>query len=102
MFDVNRPDALVFPRPPLSHPLHVSEKLVDVVIDPFVGKHLRKHQREGVIFLYKNLLGFKKIQLVGDNVDLSGAILADEMGLGKTLQVEVLIGQLPYQYSPLI
>ena len=89
MFDVNRPDALVFPRPPPTHPLHSPDKIVDVVLDPYVGKHLRHHQREGVLFLYRNLLGFKSPD--DDDVSINGAILADDMGLGKTLQTVSII-----------
>ncbi len=45
---------------------------------------LRPHQREGVTFLYRCVMGF------GDN-GCTGAILADEMGLGKTLQTIALL-----------
>jgi DNA repair and recombination protein RAD54B len=58
--------------------------IVDVVVDPLLSKSLRPHQREGVIFLYECVMGFKV-----DN--MYGAILADEMGLGKTLQCITLI-----------
>ena len=92
MFDVSRPGALVMPRPPASHPLNVPDKLVDVVMDPFISKQLRQHQREGVLFLYSNLLGFKTITTDDNEVfPINGAILADEMGLGKTLQTVSLI-----------
>lgn len=92
MFDLNRPDALVFPRPPSSHSLNSSQRLVDVVMDPFISKHLRQHQREGVLFLYSNLLGFKRfVDEDGRELSINGAILADEMGLGKTLQTVALI-----------
>jgi len=90
MFDINRPDALVYPRPPACHSLH-TERLVDVVLDPFISKHLRQHQRDGVLFLYANLLGFKNVQMDSENFVINGAILADEMGLGKTLQTVSLI-----------
>ena len=92
MFDVSRPGALVMPRPPSSHPLNVPDKLVDVVMDPFISKQLRQHQKEGVLFLYSNLLGFKSITTDDEDVfPINGAILADEMGLGKTLQTVSLI-----------
>ena len=91
MFDVNRPGALVLPRPAASHPLHVPDKLVDVVVDPFISKQLRQHQKDGVLFLYSNLLGFKSITSEGEVFPIHGAILADEMGLGKTLQTVSLI-----------
>ena len=93
MFDVNRAEALVFPRPPASHSLSVPDRLVDVVLDPYISKHLRPHQREGVMFLYSNLLGFKTLpsSISNDPAIINGAILADEMGLGKTLQTVSLI-----------
>lgn len=49
-----------------------------VKVDPCLVKVLRPHQKEGVIFLYRCLMGF-----FGKH---TGAVLADEMGLGKTLQ----------------
>jgi DNA repair and recombination protein RAD54B len=45
------------------------------VVDPYVGRHLRPHQREGVTFLYECLMGLRSDQY-------SGCLLADEMGLG--------------------
>jgi SNF2 family DNA or RNA helicase len=45
------------------------------VVDPYVGRHLRPHQREGVAFLYECLMGLRSDQY-------SGCLLADEMGLG--------------------
>lgn len=50
-----------------------------VVVEDFLGVHLRDHQREGVAFMFActhRLKGF----------DGAGCILADDMGLGKTLQ----------------
>ena len=82
MFDADHPDAIVLPRPPgLSQQ---DDAVVDVVVDPHIGRQLRPHQIEGVIFLYKCVMG---IQMEG----CFGAILADEMGLGKTLQTIAVI-----------
>ena len=64
--------------------LDVGSDVIDVVVDPHIGRQLRPHQVEGVIFLYKCVMG---IQLEGSH----GAILADEMGLGKTLQTIALV-----------
>ena len=50
-----------------------------MAVDPVISKHLRPHQREGIIFLYECVMGYKV-------PNSFGAILADEMGLGKTLQ----------------
>ena len=40
MYDPGREGSLVLPRPPLGHPLRTS-KLVDVVLDPYIGTKLR-------------------------------------------------------------
>lgn len=45
------------------------------VIDPYLGRHLRPHQREGVKFMYECVMGLKSPEHLG-------CILADEMGLG--------------------
>ena len=60
------------------------KRLVDVVVDPLLSKHLREHQRDGVRFLYNCVMDIK-------NFGGQGAILADEMGLGKTLQTIALL-----------
>ena len=52
MYDPNREGALVMPRPPAGHSLHTN-KMVDVVVDPYIGDKLRPHQRSGVLFIYK-------------------------------------------------
>ena len=41
MYDPRRSDALVLQRPPADHPLRTAQ-LVDVVLDPYVGRHLRQ------------------------------------------------------------
>ena len=87
MFNVNRPDALVLPRPPfhaMSSGAPDAGAISDVVVDPHVSRHLRPHQTAGVVFLYRCVMGFNE----GGN---KGVILADEMGLGKTLQTIALI-----------
>ncbi|PWW79811.1 hypothetical protein C7212DRAFT_355570 [Tuber magnatum] len=70
--------ALVMPRPS-GKSVPTGKAIVDVVVDPFISRSLRPHQREGVVFLYEAVMGLKPF-------DGRGAILADEMGLGKTLQ----------------
>ena len=52
-----------------------------ILIDPYLGKHLRPHQVEGIRFMYNCIKRGK------DN----GCLLADEMGLGKTIQTIGLI-----------
>jgi DNA repair and recombination protein RAD54B len=78
--DPTAPDAIVLP--PLQMPSDTSP--IAVVLDPFIAKHLRPHQKEGVRFLYECVMGIK-------DFNGQGAILADEMGLGKTLTVIALI-----------
>ncbi|KAF2663738.1 hypothetical protein BT63DRAFT_407326 [Microthyrium microscopicum] len=95
--DPKAPDAIVMKRP-ASAPR--GKQIVDVVIDPILGRHLREHQREGVKFLYECVMGMR--------VDSGqGAVLADEMGLGKTLQTITLIWTLLkqnplYQVGPVV
>ncbi|ODM16378.1 hypothetical protein SI65_08378 [Aspergillus cristatus] len=79
--DPKAPGALVMKRPD-SAPK--GKQIVDVVVDPILGKHLRQHQREGVQFLYECVMGLRSFN--GE-----GAILADDMGLGKTLQTITLL-----------
>ncbi|KAI9241481.1 MAG: SNF2 family N-terminal domain-containing protein [Podila humilis] len=88
------PHAILLPRPPATHPRVVrgggskrppgDAGLVDVVVDPILGQHLRPHQRVGVQFLYECVMQMK-------DITGQGAILADEMGLGKTLQTITLL-----------
>jgi DNA repair and recombination protein RAD54B len=80
------PDALVMKRP---RSVRKGKQIVDVVVDPYLSRYLRKHQREGVQFLYECVMGMR------DSGE--GAILADEMGLGKTLQTIALLWTLMKQ-----
>lgn len=77
----------------LTKPHNTKKKIVDVVVDPHLGKFLRPHQKEGVQFLYECVMGMRDYQG-------KGAILADEMGLGKTLMtitlIWTLLKQTPY------
>lgn len=75
------PNALVMKRP---DDCPKGRQIVDVVLDPILGQHLRPHQREGVKFLYECVMGMR-------DFNGQGALLADEMGLGKTLQTIALI-----------
>lgn len=61
-----------------------NEKITPVVLESFLAKHLRPHQKTGITFLYECVSGFKAQEYFG-------AILADEMGLGKTFQTICLI-----------
>ncbi|KAJ1651415.1 hypothetical protein IWQ61_008017 [Dispira simplex] len=57
----------------VGHP----ESDADVFVAPFLAKHLKPHQIEGVQFMWKNMVTFSG----------RGCILAHAMGLGKTFQV---------------
>ncbi|EDN97696.1 hypothetical protein SS1G_12550 [Sclerotinia sclerotiorum 1980 UF-70] len=81
--DPSVPGAIVMQRPNPKH-LAKGKDVVDVVVDPFLGRHLRDHQKEGVKFLYECVMGYRSF-------NGQGAILADEMGLGKTLQTIALL-----------
>uniref|UniRef100_UPI003590237B DNA repair and recombination protein RAD54B isoform X2 n=1 Tax=Myxine glutinosa TaxID=7769 RepID=UPI003590237B len=101
-FDPFAPNALVMPRPSLTHQRqhnNSSLSMVDVVVDPHLTSQLRPHQREGVTFLYEAIMGFR-------STNVHGAILADEMGLGKTLQCVALLWTLlrqgPYGARPIL
>ncbi|KAF9985759.1 helicase, partial [Mortierella antarctica] len=88
------PHAILLPRPSSTHPRVIKGcgmkrppgdiGLIDVVVDPILGHHLRPHQKEGVCFLYECVMQMK-------DINGHGAILADEMGLGKTLQTIALL-----------
>ncbi|KAI8521239.1 DNA repair and recombination protein rad54b [Branchiostoma belcheri] len=101
-FDPTAEGVLVMPRPSPAHQWKYNpngQPLVDVVVDPHLSRHLRPHQRDGVIFLYQCVMGMR------DHPGL-GAILADSMGLGKTLQCLTLIWTLlkqgPYGGRPVL
>ena len=79
--DPKEPGAIIMKRPSR---VPTGKEIVDVVIDPFLAKHLREHQVGGVRFLYECVMGMR-------DFDGQGAILADEMGLGKTLQTIALL-----------
>ncbi|KAK2630268.1 hypothetical protein QTJ16_001088 [Diplocarpon rosae] len=79
--NASAPGALVMKRPDTCPK---GRQIVDVVLDPFLGRHLREHQREGIQFLYECVMGMR-------DYDGRGALLADEMGLGKTLQTICLL-----------
>eukprot|EP00795_Rhopilema_esculentum_P015360 gene15360-6592_t len=94
--------AVVLPRPNSNLQWKQNKQgcpIVDVVVDPVISSHLRPHQKDGVIFLYKCIMGMGEF-------NGNGAILADEMGLGKTLQcislIWTLLKQGPYSSKPVI
>ena len=74
---------------------------VAVVMDPNIARKLRKHQKEGVRWMFRTLYGFENdyndnskdsSRSIGSNsatnstIENSGVLLADDMGLGKTLK----------------
>ncbi|KAK4470124.1 hypothetical protein MN116_005708 [Schistosoma mekongi] len=102
---------LIMPKPPASciwsqNPDNLP--IVDVVLESKFASRLHPHQREGIIFLYKCLMGYQPYVGLDDSTPHSthGCILADEMGLGKTVQaiatIWLLIKQGPYGGRPII
>ena len=59
-------------------------QIYDVSLDACLASVIRPHQRYGLVFLYKCIMGMS-------HPNCFGAILADEMGLGKTLQCVALV-----------
>ncbi|GFH05607.1 uncharacterized protein HaLaN_00097, partial [Haematococcus lacustris] len=78
LYDLQQPGAVL-----LNAGQQGAGKLAPVVIDPYLGRHLRPHQVEGVQFMYDCVMGLR-------SPAFTGCVLADEMGLGKTLQVMVV------------
>lgn len=73
---------LILPAPPENYisELNPAYKPIHAVeVSCRLAQLLRPHQKDGVSFLYKCVMGFH-------NPKYRGCILADEMGLGKTLQ----------------
>jgi len=62
--------------------LERKEKIV--MVEMFLAKHLRQHQRDGVQWMYNAVMGIA-------SKNQEGCILADSMGLGKTLQVSRML-----------
>jgi DNA repair and recombination protein RAD54B len=79
LFDPTREGAVVLSTPGTSFP--EGESNTTVVIDPFVGVHLRPHQRAGVKFMFECVTGLRR---GGISVSTHrGCLLAHEMGMGK-------------------
>ncbi|CAH8573186.1 unnamed protein product [Schistosoma haematobium] len=102
---------LVMPKPPANciwsqNPDNLP--IVDVVLESKFASRLQPHQCEGIIFLYKCLMGFQPYVALNESDEriTYGCILADEMGLGKTVQaiatIWLLIRQGPYGGRPVI
>jgi DNA repair and recombination protein RAD54B len=68
-FDPNKENSLIMTKP------KDTKDIIEVVVDPYISKHLRGHQREGVKFMYECVMGFR-------DFNGNGCILADAMGLG--------------------
>ncbi|CAG9466548.1 unnamed protein product [Pedinophyceae sp. YPF-701] len=80
LHDANAPDAVVLNKAGYDSGRDRSA----VVLDPFLVRKLRPHQKEGVQFLYECVMGVRAAHV-------TGAILGDAMGLGKTLQIISLV-----------
>ncbi|CCD22905.1 DNA-dependent ATPase RDH54 NDAI_0A07510 [Naumovozyma dairenensis CBS 421] len=107
----------VFVQTKIKNPLVMNKSIdadVDVIVDPLISKFLRKHQREGVKFIYDCINGLSQVEastavvdptqqsmILEKNSDINGCLLADEMGLGKTLMTIAVIWTL-YKQTPLV
>ncbi|KNC50305.1 CAMK protein kinase [Thecamonas trahens ATCC 50062] len=80
LYSPDTPDALVLHRDPHGG----SRAGLSVVLAPKLTRILRPHQKEGVAFMYKCVMGH-------GGFAGSGCILADEMGLGKTITALSLV-----------
>ena len=98
LHDPCAPNALVLVTAEEARKMCPNVPSVAVVMDPNIARKLRKHQKEGVRWMYRKLYGFDDECDDGDNdndvnsamMENSGVLLADDMGLGKTLQVLAL------------
>jgi len=98
LHDPCAPNALVLVTAEEARKMRPNVPSVAVVMDPNIARKLRKHQKEGVRWMYRKLYGFDDECDDGDNdndvnsaiMENSGVLLADDMGLGKTLQVLAL------------
>lgn len=86
---------LIMPEPSWEQQQEAKKEAAVVKVDNALAIRLRPHQKEGVKFLYKCVLGIRNENFVDAENNFrksfSGAILADEMGLGKTVQCITLI-----------
>ena len=69
---------------------------VAVVVDPYIARKLRPHQREGVRWMYRVLHGLEEGEEHANAARSktshgTGCLLADDMGLGKSLQSLALV-----------
>ena len=44
----------------MSRSLHSVGDVTDVVVDPYLARHLKQHQREGVSFMYDCVMGMRE------------------------------------------
>ncbi|CAD5117926.1 DgyrCDS6671 [Dimorphilus gyrociliatus] len=85
-FDPTTPDALVMPEHPNKACIDLDT--VSVVVDPHLSRHLRPHQREGVSFIYKCIMGYQELS-GGSGVIL--ATLLKQGPFGKPILKKILI-----------
>ncbi|PXF48375.1 DNA repair and recombination protein RAD54B [Gracilariopsis chorda] len=83
LHDPLAPNAFILSPTQAKH----SDSTIPVLLDPYLARRMRAHQKDGVMFLYRCVTGM----LAVDDTTRQGAILADEMGLGKSLQAIALI-----------
>ena len=105
LHDPSAPNALVLVTAEEARKMCPNVPCVAVVMDPNIARKLRKHQKEGVRWMFRTLYGFendyndnskdssrsiRSNSATNSTIENSGVLLADDMGLGKTLQVLAL------------
>ena len=98
LHDPNAPGALVLCTAAEALSLGKGARGVAVVVDPFLARKLRPHQKQGVRWMYRAIHGFSPVSPETGTppssqvaIDHAGCLLADDMGLGKSLQSLALI-----------
>ena len=90
LHDPNAPGALVLCTAAEALSLGKGARGVAVVVDPFLARKLRPHQKQGVRWMYRAIHGFSPVSPETGTppssqvaIDHAGCLLADDMGLGK-------------------
>jgi SNF2 family DNA or RNA helicase len=98
LHDPSAPGALVLCTAAEALSLGKGARGVAVVVDPFLARKLRPHQKQGVRWMYRAIHGFSPVSPETGTppssqvaIDHAGCLLADDMGLGKSLQSLALI-----------
>ena len=66
--------------------------IVDVVVDPYLARHLKPHQREGVSFMYECIMGMRS-----ENTGIQTNILSDNKSwfVKEKKEISMSLGDTP-------